>query len=187
MRQDRLAPDPRALRLVHDVHVTGERAKLGHPRSEGPRLPDPAHRQILPSGPAGSKGSGTAEAVGVEPQITVRPLPAPRPPPEPSGRHSRSARLHGPPPGWPQARWASGENDHAADDRPQAAERHGSGSGDFATISISDTGAGIPADKLSHIFEPFFTTQEIGKGTGLGVSQVFGFAKQSGGRCGRRK
>jgi PAS domain S-box-containing protein len=58
---------------------------------------------------------------------------------------------------------------------------HGGGSGKFAAVSISDTGAGIPADKLPHIFEPFFTTKEVGKGTGLGLSQVFGFAKQSGG------
>jgi CheY-like chemotaxis protein len=58
---------------------------------------------------------------------------------------------------------------------------HGGGSGDFAAISISDTGVGISADQLPHIFEPFFTTKEVGKGTGLGLSQVYGFAKQSGG------
>jgi CheY-like chemotaxis protein len=58
---------------------------------------------------------------------------------------------------------------------------HGGGSGDFAAISIRDTGVGIPPEKLPHIFEPFFTTKEVGKGTGLGLSQVFGFAKQSGG------
>ncbi len=51
----------------------------------------------------------------------------------------------------------------------------------FVAVSVSDTGCGIPADRLGHIFEPFYTTKEVGKGTGLGLSQVFGFAKQSGG------
>jgi PAS domain S-box-containing protein len=58
---------------------------------------------------------------------------------------------------------------------------HGGGGGHFVAVSLTDTGHGIPADKLSQIFEPFFTTKEVGKGTGLGLSQVFGFAKQSGG------
>ena len=51
----------------------------------------------------------------------------------------------------------------------------------FAAVSLTDTGVGIPADRLERIFEPFFTTKALGKGTGLGLSQVFGFAKQSGG------
>ena len=53
--------------------------------------------------------------------------------------------------------------------------------GEFVTIALTDTGTGIPADRIGQIFEPFFTTKGIGEGTGLGLSQVFGFTKQSGG------
>ncbi len=49
-------------------------------------------------------------------------------------------------------------------------------------VSISDTGCGIPRDKLSRIFEPFFTTKEVGKGTGLGLSIAYEIAKKHGGR-----
>jgi len=53
--------------------------------------------------------------------------------------------------------------------------------GDYAALTIADTGTGIPANVLGKVFEPFFTTKEVGKGTGLGLSTVYGIVKQSGG------
>src|SRR6476646_114751 len=53
--------------------------------------------------------------------------------------------------------------------------------GEFAALTVSDTGAGIPPEVLPKIFEPFFTTKTPDKGTGLGLSQAYGFMQQSGG------
>ncbi|HEY5971640.1 MAG TPA: PAS domain S-box protein [Pseudoxanthomonas sp.] len=63
----------------------------------------------------------------------------------------------------------------APPDAPEAAPR------DYVCVSLSDNGEGMPAEVIARAVEPFYTTKEIGKGSGLGLSQVSGFAAQSGG------
>ncbi|WP_267354129.1 MULTISPECIES: PAS domain-containing sensor histidine kinase [unclassified Methylobacterium] len=62
-----------------------------------------------------------------------------------------------------------------------AVRTHAAVPGPFVAVAVTDTGCGIPEERLTQVFEPFFTTKGVGHGTGLGLSQVFGFAKQSGG------
>ena len=64
---------------------------------------------------------------------------------------------------------------------PEAVARGVERAGDYVAIEVSDTGTGIAPSHLERIFDPFFSTKEVGRGTGLGLSMVFGFAKQSGG------
>ncbi|MCZ6592501.1 MAG: PAS domain S-box protein [Alphaproteobacteria bacterium] len=70
------------------------------------------------------------------------------------------------------------ENTHLDSDRAADLELE---AGDYVGVSVSDTGAGIDDEALEHVFEPFFTTKDVGEGSGLGLSMVYGFARQSGG------
>lgn len=70
---------------------------------------------------------------------------------------------------------------NASLDHAYAANHTWVSAGDYVALSVTDTGTGIAPTVLNRVFEPFFTTKETGKGSGLGLSMVYGFVKQSGG------
>ncbi|WP_458093636.1 PAS domain-containing protein [Roseomonas sp. WA12] len=63
----------------------------------------------------------------------------------------------------------------------RAARERDMAAGQYVTICVTDTGTGMPPDVIARAFDPFFTTKPIGQGTGLGLSMIYGFARQSGG------
>src|SRR5579884_3605456 len=77
--------------------------------------------------------------------------------------------------------WIIIETQNAVLDDAYARENPEIVPGPYVMVAVSDNGCGIAAEDLARVFEPFFTTKDVGKGSGLGLSQVYGFAKESGG------
>jgi len=73
------------------------------------------------------------------------------------------------------------ETSNVSVDGPMSEDIEGLAPGDYVRLSVADTGQGMPPEVRERAFEPFFTTKETGRGTGLGLSMIYGFAKQSGG------
>jgi hypothetical protein len=67
-------------------------------------------------------------------------------------------------------------------DKAAVADQVNFAPGDYLLVAVSDTGTGMDNNTLAHAFEPFFTTKDVGKGSGLGLSMVYGFVRQSHGQ-----
>ena len=75
------------------------------------------------------------------------------------------------------------ETGNASLDAAYAAQARGVSPGQYVCVRVTDTGTGMPPDVIERAFDPFFTTKPIGQGTGLGLSMIYGFARQSEGAC----
>ncbi len=73
------------------------------------------------------------------------------------------------------------ETDNVHLDAAYAAQNPGVPAGQYVLVALTDSGSGMPPDVAAKAFDPFFTTKPVGQGTGLGLSQVYGFVRQSGG------
>jgi signal transduction histidine kinase/ActR/RegA family two-component response regulator len=73
------------------------------------------------------------------------------------------------------------ETDNVHLDEAYAAQNPGVPAGQYVLVALTDSGSGMPPDVAAKAFDPFFTTKPVGQGTGLGLSQVYGFVRQSGG------
>ena len=73
------------------------------------------------------------------------------------------------------------ETDNVHLDEAYAAQNPGVPAGQYVLVAMTDSGSGMPPDVAAKAFDPFFTTKPVGQGTGLGLSQVYGFVRQSGG------
>ncbi len=81
----------------------------------------------------------------------------------------------------PEGGWLTISTGEAHLSAADLAGEDGTAPGAFATIAVTDTGAGMAPEVMARAFEPFFTTKPLGRGTGLGLSQTYGFVRQSGG------